>query len=125
MGADLSLVSDRKGNFDDAYRTDFGRRLTLDGYTTLNMRAGADFGRFNLSVYARNLANTRGIVATGTFGTRPNGGIEVSPIQPRIEPAYPTFSLVRRAKLQMENGRRPVENGSARHLPGSVVEARA
>ncbi len=83
VGADLSLVSDRKGNFDDAYRTAFGRRVTLDGYTTLNMRAGADFGRFNLSVYARNLINMRGIVAAGTYGTRPNGGIEVSPIQPR------------------------------------------
>ncbi|MFS0773221.1 TonB-dependent receptor [Sphingomonas sp. 1P08PE] len=83
VGADLSMVSDRPGNFDDAYRTTFGRRLTLDGYSTVHLRAGADFGRFNLSVYARNLANSRGLVSAGTFGTRPGGGIEVTPIQPR------------------------------------------
>jgi iron complex outermembrane receptor protein len=83
IGADFSTVSDRPGNFDDAYRTTFGRRLTLDGYSTVHLRAGADFGRFNLSLYARNLTNSRGLVSAGTFGTRPAGGIEVSPIQPR------------------------------------------
>ena len=83
IGADLTMVSDRPGNFDDSYRTAFGRRLTLDGYATVNLRAGADIGRFNLSLYARNLANSRGLVAAGTFGTRPNGGLEVTPIQPR------------------------------------------
>jgi outer membrane receptor protein involved in Fe transport len=83
VGADLSTVSDRPGNFDAAYRDAYGHRLTLDGYTTASLRAGVALGRFDLSLYARNLGDARGLVAAGTFQTRPNGGIEVSPIQPR------------------------------------------
>ena len=83
VGADLSTVSDRLGNFDAAYRDIYGRRVSFDGYTTASLRAGVSLGRFDLSVYARNVADSRGLVSAGTFQTRPNGGIEVSPIQPR------------------------------------------
>ncbi len=83
VGADLSTVSDRLGNFNLAYRDLYGRRLTFDGYATASLRAGVTLGRFDLSVYARNVGNARGIVSAGTFRTRPNEGIEVSPIQPR------------------------------------------
>ncbi len=83
VGADLSTVSDRPGNFDGAYRDAYGRRLTFDGYSTASLRAGVALGRFDLSLYARNLGDARGLVAAGTYRTRPNGGIEVSPIQPR------------------------------------------
>ena len=83
VGADVSLVSNRPGNFDDAYRTTYGRRLTLDGYATANLRAGVNLGHFNLSAYVRNLTNSRGLTSAGLFGVRPNGGLEVTPIQPR------------------------------------------
>jgi iron complex outermembrane receptor protein len=83
VGGDISTVSDRLGNFDAAYRDVYGRRVSFDGYTTASLRAGVSLGRFDLSVYARNIADSRGLVAAGTFQTRPNGGIEVSPIQPR------------------------------------------
>jgi len=83
VGADISAVSDRPGNFDLVYRDTYGRRLIFDGYSTVNLRAGAALGRLDLSLYARNLGNSRGLVAAGTYRTRPNGGIAVSPIQPR------------------------------------------
>jgi iron complex outermembrane recepter protein len=83
VGADVSTVSDRLGNFDAAYRDLFGRRITFDGYTTASLRAGVSLGRFDLSVYARNIGDSRGLISAGTYPTRPNGAIEVSPIQPR------------------------------------------
>ncbi len=83
VGADVSTVSDRLGNFNTAYRDLFGRRITFDGYTTASLRAGVSLGRFDLSVYARNVGDSRGLISAGTYPTRPNGAIEVSPIQPR------------------------------------------
>lgn len=83
VGADLSLVSDRPGNFDLGYQAAIGRRISLDGYTTVNLRAGVDFSKFNLSVYARNLTNSRALISTGAYGERPNGLLGVTPIQPR------------------------------------------
>ncbi len=83
VGADVSTVSDRLGNFDAAYRDVYGRRITFDGYTTASLRTGVSLGRFDLSVYARNIGDSRGLVSAGTFQTRPDGAIEVSPIQPR------------------------------------------
>ncbi len=83
VGVDVSTVSDRLGNFDAAYRDVYGRRITFDGYTTASLRAGVSLGRFDLSVYARNIGDSRGLVSAGTFQTRPDGAIEVSPIQPR------------------------------------------
>ncbi|MBB6504584.1 outer membrane receptor protein involved in Fe transport [Sphingomonas endophytica] len=83
VGADVSTVSDRLGNFDATYRDLFGRRITFDGYTTASLRAGVSLGRFDLSVHARNIGNSRGLISAGTYPTRPNGAIEVSPIQPR------------------------------------------
>jgi outer membrane receptor protein involved in Fe transport len=93
VGADLSLVSDRPGNFDTGYQDAIGHRISLDGYTTLDLRAGADVGKFNFSIYARNMTNSRGLVATGVYGTRPNGLIDVTPIRPRTIGATLGFAL--------------------------------
>jgi outer membrane receptor protein involved in Fe transport len=83
VGADVSLVDDRAGNFDGGYRAAVGRRISLDGYATVSLRAGADFGNYSLQLYARNLTNSRGLVSANPYGERPNGAIGVTPIQPR------------------------------------------
>lgn len=38
-------------------------RIVLEDFTTLDLRAGARLGRFNLSVYARNLTDERGYLS--------------------------------------------------------------
>ena len=83
IGADVTLVADRPGNFDLGYQTTFGRRVRLDGYATANLRAGVSLGALDLSVFAKNLANSRGLISVGAFGERPAGAIAVTPIQPR------------------------------------------
>lgn len=83
VGADLRLVSDRPGDFDAGYQAAFGRRLILDGFDTVDVRAGVNFGKVDLTVFGRNLANARGLTTANTFGARPAGAIDLSPIRPR------------------------------------------
>ena len=84
VGGDVALVSDRPGNFDASYRAVYGHTVNLDGYATGNLRAGVKVSRFDVSVYVRNVTNSRGLIAAGVYGSRPNGGIDVTPIQPRV-----------------------------------------
>ncbi len=67
IGASLRLVGDQQGGFNTAYRTAFSRRVEINSYTALDVRAGLDFGNFNLSVYARNLTNSYGVVSAEGF----------------------------------------------------------
>lgn len=83
VGGNVRLVSDQEADFDDAYRTEYGRRLQIDGYATVDLRAGARFGAFNVTAFAKNLANSRGLTSAGGFGTRPGTAISASPIRPR------------------------------------------
>ncbi len=83
IGGDVQLVSDQSAAFDPAYRATFGRRLDLDGYEKVDLRAGVDFGAFSVTAYARNLTNTLGLSNVGEFGTRPGTLVSASPIRPR------------------------------------------
>ena len=65
VGGNVRLVGDQPAAFNATYRAAFGRRLTLDGYATVDLRAGVEFGRFNVAAYLRNLTNARGLVNAG------------------------------------------------------------
>jgi iron complex outermembrane receptor protein len=67
VGGNIRLVSDQPGGFDPDYRADFGRRPELDGYATIDLRAGVDFERFSITAYVRNLTNSRGLVSTSGY----------------------------------------------------------
>ncbi len=63
VGGNLRWVSDQySGGFSPAYRapTAFGERLEIDSNTTVDLRAGVDFGEFNVQLYAKNLTDTDG-----------------------------------------------------------------
>lgn len=62
VGTSLRLLGDQVAGFNAAYRGAFNRRVRIDGYAVLDVRAGVDFGRFSLGVYARNLTNSYGVV---------------------------------------------------------------
>ena len=42
-----------------------------------------DLKPFTITVYAKNVANSRGLIYAGTYGLTPPGTIAVAPIQPR------------------------------------------
>jgi iron complex outermembrane receptor protein len=57
VGANIHLMADQAAGFNLAYRTAYARRLTIDGYQTIDLRAGVNFDRFSLGVYVKNLTN--------------------------------------------------------------------
>ena len=48
-----------------------------------DLRAGVDFGNFNLTVFAKNVTNTLGLINAAGFATRPGTAVLASPIRPR------------------------------------------
>ena len=69
VGANLRTVSHRTSGFSAAYRAAFGHLIVLDGYQTVDLRAGVDFGHFSIGAYARNLTNSDGLVNAGGYPT--------------------------------------------------------
>jgi hypothetical protein len=91
VGANIRAVGDQVAGFSAGYRAVFGDRIRIDGYETVDLRAGVNFGRFSLQAYARNLFDTYGIVNAAGFPTSVQpalGGTDVplmtaSTIRPR------------------------------------------
>lgn len=83
VGGNIRLVSDQPADFDSGYIAAFGRRAMIDGYHTVDLRAGIEFDNFSVTAFARNVTDSSGLVNVGLLGTRPGGAIEVAPIRPR------------------------------------------
>ena len=67
VGFNIHLQSDQRGAFSGAYRAAFGKPIELDGFQTVDLRAGADFGSVSVQLYARNLFNSSGLVNADGF----------------------------------------------------------
>jgi outer membrane receptor protein involved in Fe transport len=93
VGGDVHLISDQATDFDAVYRTVFGRRIVIDGYATVDLRAGIQTGPFNVTLFARNLNNALGLTNAGQFGTRPGTLVTASPISPRTFGATAGFAF--------------------------------
>jgi iron complex outermembrane receptor protein len=83
VGGSIMAVSDRPADFDAAYQTMFGHRLVLDGYETVDLRAGIDMKPYTLSIYAKNLTNSGGQTYAGPYGSRYAGLVDIAMIRPR------------------------------------------
>lgn len=83
VGGSVAMVSDRPADFDAAYQATFGHRLILDGYATVDLRAGIEVKPVTLSIYAKNLTNSGGQTYAGPYGGRYAGLIDVATIRPR------------------------------------------
>ncbi|WP_296614486.1 TonB-dependent receptor [Sphingomonas sp.] len=83
VGGSVAMVSDRPADFDAAYQATFGHRLILDGYATVDLRAGIEMKPVTLSIYAKNLTNSGGQTYAGPYGGRYAGLIDVARIRPR------------------------------------------
>ena len=67
VGGSVSLMGDQKAGFNAAFRAAFGGQVPIDGYATVDLRAGVDVGNVSVSLYARNLFDTYGLVSTEGF----------------------------------------------------------
>jgi outer membrane receptor protein involved in Fe transport len=83
VGGNVRLVSRQFDDFDNNYQTTFGRRLSIDGYATVDLRAGVQFDRFNVALYAKNVTDQLGLTSLGSFGARPGTAVLAAPIRPR------------------------------------------
>jgi iron complex outermembrane receptor protein len=83
VGASVAMISDRPGDFDSAYQATFGHRLVLDGYENVDLRAGIEMKPVTVSVYVKNLTNSRGQTFAGAYGSRYGGLVDVGTILPR------------------------------------------
>lgn len=81
VGGSLGYTGERTAEFDS--RTSAGGIRKLDGYTTLNLRAGAYLGRWSVELYAKNLTNDQGVTEINPAGGLPNGAIGLGLVRPR------------------------------------------
>jgi len=93
VGGSLRWISEQATDFDPGYLAAFGRRLVIDGYETLDLRAGLDFNRFNVTVFAKNVTNSDGLIHAGDYLTRPGNFVTATPIRPRTIGATVGFSF--------------------------------
>ncbi|MEE4161550.1 MAG: TonB-dependent receptor [Woeseiaceae bacterium] len=80
LGGNLAYVDDRPANFGD--RDADGNIIRIDGYTTLNLRAGIDFETWSIELYGRNVTNEEGLNDFENVGILPNGAVGLSLIRP-------------------------------------------
>ena len=81
VGGNLGYTGDRLAGFNN--RDENGALRKLKSFTTLNLRAGVDTGRWSFELYAKNLANEEGINSINDDGSLPNDVLGLSLIRPR------------------------------------------
>ena len=83
VGGTLARTGKRAVNLNER-RAD-GDVVMIPGYTEVDLRAGANVGRFTVQAFARNLFNKRGITSAFGFspGNFPNNAAGVAIIRPR------------------------------------------
>lgn len=75
IGGDIRYTGDRVGAFTTA--TPFGlfSRVELPAYTLVDLRAGVDFDRFDVGLFARNITNDDSPVSFGGSFAAPQAGV--------------------------------------------------
>ena len=91
VGGTLAYVGDRYSDYSSGAAGP--GRTHVPGFSRLDLRAGVDVARFRLEVYAKNLGDTRGLVALSGPGTAPLLSRSAGYIQPQ------TFGAVLSARF--------------------------
>jgi iron complex outermembrane recepter protein len=87
-GASINYVGKRVAEYNNRHIDD-NSLIRIPGYTQVDLRAGANVGRFTVEAFVHNLFDKRGIVDAGGFPsltappTVPNGAASASAIRPR------------------------------------------
>jgi iron complex outermembrane receptor protein len=80
VGATLRFVSDRVASFD---ASGLLPQYDLGQYVSVDLRAGATFGRVQAQLFVRNLFDDRGQLSASTFLSGAGGPTQVTILQPR------------------------------------------
>ena len=81
VGGNLGYTGERPAGLSE--RDINGNIRELDSYTTLNLRAGLETGRWSLEIYAKNLTDEMGINSISSDDTVATGRVELGMIRPR------------------------------------------
>jgi len=81
VGGTVGYTGDRPIGYDQ--RGPAGGINELDGYTTVDVRSGIDFGRFTFEVYVKNLTDEFGATSADTANTIATGWVDLGIIRPR------------------------------------------
>ncbi len=81
VGGNLGYTGDRPAGFDN--RDGDGKLRKTGSYTTVNLRAGLDMGRWSVELFARNITDEAGINTIADDGSAPNGAVGLGLIRPR------------------------------------------
>ena len=80
-GGLAGYTGDRTVDFDQ--RAADGSIHELDGYVTVDLRAGLYRGQWSLDLYGKNLTNEEGVTALNAPGALPDGAVGLALIRPR------------------------------------------
>jgi hypothetical protein len=81
IGGRLGYTGKRTAEF--STRASDGSLRVAQSYTTVDVQAGLDRGRWNFEVFARNLTDEQGFNDILAEGSYPNGAIGLGVIRPR------------------------------------------
>ena len=71
VGASVRTLSNQTAAFNAGFRAANGRQPVIPSYTVVDLRAGLDFGKFSLELYAKNLLDSAGKTSL-ELGAPPN-----------------------------------------------------
>lgn len=83
VGASVRSLSKQPAGFDFAFRSANGRQRYLPSYEVVDLRAGLDFGKYSLELYAKNLTDAEGKTSLEAPGNIPLGAAGTAVIRPR------------------------------------------
>jgi outer membrane receptor protein involved in Fe transport len=81
VGGQVAYTGDRTADF--STRATDGSIREADSYTTVDVRAGIDMGRWSIEFFGKNVTDERGINDIIPEGTYPNGAVGIGAIRPR------------------------------------------
>ena len=88
IGGSLRFLSEQTAGFDATFRAAHGYQRQIPSYTTVDLHAGVDFGKFGVQAYVRNLTDAEGKTSAGGatangLPINPGGAITTGVIRPR------------------------------------------
>ncbi|MBL8650853.1 MAG: TonB-dependent receptor [Sphingopyxis sp.] len=83
VGASVRSLSKQPAGFDFAFRSANGRQRYLPSYEVVDLRAGVEFGKYSLELYAKNLFDSEGKTSLEVPGNIPLGAAGTAVIRPR------------------------------------------
>ncbi|MGN6269174.1 MAG: TonB-dependent receptor [Sphingomonas sp.] len=83
VGGSLRFLGEQSGPYSPTYLAAYGRQYKIPSYAVTDLRAGLEFERFSVELYAKNLTNAEGLTNVTGEGNHPFGAVGTGVIRPR------------------------------------------